>query len=440
MILSEIIKNDKSYKKTILLNNCSDFAKSNPTILFNNDTLFVNFRCINYFPYISKTKKYIKNINGWISSDVVFSDNYIGYFENDVLQNNFKKCNITSNSIVKYNGLEDAIFVKWNGFVYLCGTRCDVDENIGRFCIYKLGEYYDIEEETIVRDNEFVSNIEKHWSPVEDKPFTFIKWCNPTEIVEIEPITGKIIKRTVKRKSNICNSLLRGNCQTVKYKDGYLSIVHSSIRHYNKKAEQLPIYKHYFIQYDKNFKIIRISNPFNFEAVDIEFCCGLQLNNEKVYVSYSLYDSVPVLIEFDESLLETIFTEENTFSAFANISDLYNTANEFLNKKQFYAAAACFSRIFTETCTKELEYQSLLKFCICLLSCRYKNINMFSDSIILSFIDDLTLLKNDKAEPYYLYAIYYGLTGDLYKKEIFRKLAVQYRFELPEIKRYLKMW
>ena len=438
--LNNILKDTDDYKRTVF--NCEkkfNSCVSNPTVFMDdNDMLFLNFRCINYLAYISKNGKYNRRINGWISSDTVSSINYVGYIKNGRFSTYTKNIDVPKHKNAKYNGLEDAIFVEWDGVKYLCGTRCDIDEN-GRICIYELNEYFDVVNEIVINDGNIVGGVEKHWSPVEDMPFTFIRWSNPTEIVQIDKKNGTVVNREIKHKSKLCKNEIRGNCQTVKYKDGYISVVHDTKYHITKNSELVPVYRHYFIQYDSTFNIINISEPFNFEVEDIEFCCGLQIKNERVYVSYSIFDSISVLIEFNEKYIDRIFEEIKDTSEYTT-EEIYKWGCNFLKNEQFFSAAACFSRVFSDTNNTELEYDSLMRFCVCLLTVKYNGTNMFSDNNILTFLDDLMILKNDKAEPYYLYSIYYGLIGDLKKKEIFRKQSTKYRFELPEIKRYLKTW
>lgn len=434
-------KYDKNFYYICLLNNDNfNFVKSNPSILFNTEKrfLFINYREINYLSYFSKNQKYKININGWLSNDKCTSKNVIGAIQGNVPTSITKEININVNTAYKYSGLEDAILTKWDNSIYLCGTRCDIN-GIGKFCIYKIDEKYKVVEETIINDEMVNNSIEKHWSPIEDKPFTFIRWCNPTQIVKVEPVTGKILNVINLEVSKLTQPGKRGNCQTVKYKDGYLSIVHDTRQYINLNSEFTTVYKHYFIQYDNNFKIVRISKPFNFEVDDIEFCCGLQINKGKVYVSYSVYDTIPYLIIFDESTLDKIFENIEEFDDI-NINDIYERGNKFLEQKQFCAAAACFSRVFSDTDDKELEYKSLLYFCICLLYIKYMGLDLFSNENLLFFINKLIELNDEKAEPYYLSAIYYGLLGEFDKKEFYYRQSFKYKFELPEIKRYLKIW
>ena len=232
----------------------------------------------------------------------------------------------------------------------------------------------------------------------------------------------------------------RGNCQTVKYKDGYLSIVHDTKRYMNYNSKLIPSYKHYFVQYDKDLNIIRTSKPFNFEVNDIEFCCGLQLKDNIVYISYSVYDAIPVLIQFDEDLIDFLFDNIKE-SPDISIEDIYKKADVFLEKKCYYEAASCYSRIFSKSIDSMLEYNSLMKFCICLLAIKqqYGN-NIFSDINISSFLDTLLVKSDNKAEPYYLYTVFSGITVDFVKKKFYEKKYQKYRFEFPEIKRHIKIW
>ncbi|MBR4589913.1 MAG: hypothetical protein IKO36_04535, partial [Bacteroidaceae bacterium] len=114
--------------------------------------------------------------------------------------------------------------------------------------------------------------------------------------------------------------------------------------------------------------------------------------------------------------------------------------NNFLRQKYFYGAAACYSRVFSNTADKQLELDSLIKFCTCLLVIKNKGINLFSDDVLLSFLEEILLIDNNVGEPYYMLSIYYGLIKNYKKKEIFKKQSMNYRFKFPEVKNYLKIW
>lgn len=441
MILTDFLSKKDSFKHfDILTNYNSVLSKSNPTILVYNDDLLVNIREINYISYVSRNAKYKENINGWISSQYVVSLNNISIFKDTCNLSFLSELKIYPNINNKYAGLEDAIYINWNNTIYLCGTRCDIDKEFSRYCIYKLNNNFEILSEIVIRDDK-VGHVEKHWSPIEDMPFTFVRWNNPTEIVRVDENTGRIIETITKPQYDTPYKNTRGNCQTIKYKDGYLSIVHLSKRYFNQNSELLPVYKHCFIKYDNEFNIIGISKPFSFEVEDIEFCCGLQKKENEIFVSYSVYDSLPRIIKFNESVLDDIFNIDENNEDFINCYfDNYETGNNLFRNKHYLAAASCFSRIFSNTENKKEEYDSLLKFCACILAVKYRSLDVFTNYNIESFLKKLLLLENNKAEPYYLCAIYYGLIGDFDKKEIFRKFSIQHRFEMPEIKRHLKIW
>ncbi|WP_296865336.1 hypothetical protein [uncultured Methanobrevibacter sp.] len=439
-ILTEFLKDKKDFKYLNLYNNNINSAQSNPSIYIKNDFIYINYRCINYISYISHNEKYKKNINGWIAQNGnVISENYVSCIKNDkVLSKSYKKVNIPETDVFSYyKGLEDGILINWDDIFYLCGTRCDIINEKGIFCIYELDRNFNVVRELILNDDRF-NNIEKHWSPIEGMPFTFIRWCNPTEIIKIDKNTGDVI--SVDTKNKYTDEDFRGNCQTVKYKDGYLSIVHNVSRKINSNLHTIPIYNHYFIKYDNDFNIVSISKPFSFETNDIEFCCGLQIDDENIYVSYSVYDTNPVVIKFNENTLQEIFNLSEENRIIKQVDDIYIKGNNFLRQKYFYGAAACYSRVFSNTADKQLELDSLIKFCTCLLVIKNKGINLFSDDVLLSFLEEILLIDNNVGEPYYMLSIYYGLIKNYKKKEIFKRQSINYRFKFPEVKNYLKIW
>lgn len=430
------------------VNYWNQLAKSNPSILIKDNNVIVNFRCINYIAYTNNKDKYKQDINGWISSDNCVSYNILSYFDKNenVLSKYFKPLNIKISRNSRFNGFEDGILVEWNNKMYLCGVRPDLNVNYTKatIVIYEITENFEIGNEIIVNPEEFANTNEKHWSPVEGKPFTFIRWCNPTDIVEIDPETGNISNRIVlDKKENIGQK--RGNCQTVRYNDGYLSIVHDTRRLINKNGEFTVQYRHYFIEYDNEFNITRMSNPFNFEYPEIEFCCGLQLDENDVYVSYSVFDSSSAIIKFNKSIVEELLNKteysENIFSNItcSNVYDLYDKAEDSLKSNQYYSAASYYSKVFNNTTDEQLENEALMKFCVCCVAVRVQKQDIFSDNNLYKFINKL-LISYPSYESNYIASIYYGIMGDIDCKNYYKMQSTRYRCKFPRIKKYLKMW
>ena len=97
--------------------------------------------------------------------------------------------------IWEFIGLEDARVVRWDGKLYLCGVRRDTTTNgVGRMELSEIEVTADsVKEISRVRINAPAPNTsycEKNWMPILDKPYHFIKWTNPTEVVKADPVTG----------------------------------------------------------------------------------------------------------------------------------------------------------------------------------------------------------------------------------------------------------
>lgn len=89
-------------------------------------------------------------------------------------------------------GLEDARIVRWNEKLYITGVRRDTTTNgQGRMELSEI----QVNSDSVVEVSRFRipppkdpnSYCEKNWMPVIDKPFHFVKWCNPTEVVKVDP-------------------------------------------------------------------------------------------------------------------------------------------------------------------------------------------------------------------------------------------------------------
>jgi hypothetical protein len=143
---------------------------------------------------------------------------------------------------------------------------------------------------------------EKNWLPfIKDDKLCAIYSTDPFVTYTLDKETGTCLEETryipAKR---LCNS--RGSAAPIPFGDGYLYLVHES---YNM------IYSHRFIYVNKDFQIEKISNPFVFSHVGVEFCCGMTLshNGKTLLLSYGFEDQeayiAAVGVERVQSLLRT---------------------------------------------------------------------------------------------------------------------------------------
>ena len=209
-------------------------------------------------------------------------------------------------------GLEDARLINWNNKFYACGVRRDTTTNgQGRMEMSELeisdNFVKEIKRNRIEPPIDKNSYCEKNWMPVKNKPNHFIKWSNPTEVVEID-ISNNISKQVFVGDNLYLNKDLRGGSQLIKWdNDCYLAIVHSCdfiSKNFNgyKDAD----YHHYFVIWNSDWSIQYISNPFNFMTGRVEFCIGLEQVDDNIIIAFSFQDNGSYLVKLSKNILDDI--------------------------------------------------------------------------------------------------------------------------------------
>ena len=174
----------------------------NPSLLYSDNKLKMILRHVEYTLFCAEgEKKFYSKFEGPLSyyhrdDDLKLrTNNYYGEIDIDTLEiNNIQKINtskLDKTPIWNFIGLEDARLVNWNNKYYACGVRRDTNTNgVGRIEFSELEFTEDNKVIEIARNRIEVedkkSYCEKNWMPIKDKPFHFIKWTNPTEIVKVD--------------------------------------------------------------------------------------------------------------------------------------------------------------------------------------------------------------------------------------------------------------
>jgi len=139
--------------------------------------------------------------------------------------------------------------------------------------------------------------------PILDKPYHYVKWCNPTEIVQVDPDTKTCV--TIKTGQPVSyNQDLRGGSQVIPYKDGYLALIHVVNLFTSEAGRKDAIYRHAFVYWDKNFDLIKISKQFNFMGADIEFCAGMAIKDDSMLITFGFQDNAAYIVKSPMSLIE----------------------------------------------------------------------------------------------------------------------------------------
>jgi hypothetical protein len=174
----------------------------------------------------------------------------------------------------------------------------------GNMGVY-YGEYDDMED--FLPENQlkcsFASNIcEKNWCFVplitdRMEPMMIYKWF-PLQIVSLNEEKSVIERLDVKEMPKIFQDVRGSTHGFLFHEEEVWMIVH--IVHYGKPRD----YYHMFVKMDTDLNLLGYSAPFSFEGEAIEFCLGLIVEEERVIVSYSTWDSSSKIAIYDKKYVD----------------------------------------------------------------------------------------------------------------------------------------
>jgi len=194
------------------------------------------------------------------------------------------------------SGDEDFRIIKWNNENYGIYSRVIIPfrKNEVHFC--KFSSNYDVCEDKKIITKE---QTEKNWQPIETIPFKCVYSYKPFKIINLNNSNFELIP------NNIVTTNYRGSTQIIKFNDYNLGIVHE------RKEEGLEhYYIHYFILFDKNMNLLKISKPFSFFGADIEFCTYLNYNNGNITILMSVNDQISFEFSIPDTIIYDIFEEK----------------------------------------------------------------------------------------------------------------------------------
>ena len=285
----------------------------NPSIFNDNGRLILNLRHVNYTLYHAEGEQLFINRWGPLAylnpeNDLhLRTTNFFCEIDNNLQVTSFTKIDTSKldvEPIWEFVGLEDGRLTRWNNKLYLSGVRRDTTPNgEGRMEMSELeikdGKVSEISRSRIQPPVDLTSYCEKNWMAVTDMPNHFVKWTNPTEVVEADPVTGKSIQRFVKQGVGPHQNL-RGNSQVIPYKGKRICVIHEVDLFNNKLAQKNGKYTHRFVVWDMDWNIEYVSEPFSFMDGEIEFACGIAEWNGDIIVSFGFQDNAAYLLKIPE--------------------------------------------------------------------------------------------------------------------------------------------
>lgn len=304
----------------------------NPSVFVDDDgDVLVNIRHVNYIFYHAEDSQRFISVWGPLSylhpekHMVLATTNYICKLGEDLTVERVAKVDMTLDiePVWEFIGLEDARLVKWEGEYFLCGVRRDVvpsrtgQPGEGRMEYTKIAldkESWTATEVMRKRipapgpDNGY---CEKNWMPVLDKPYNFVKWTMPTQLVESFPYNETMTcEEVLLKETPPAPSDQRGGSHIVKWGDYYITFTHEVNLWYNYLSQKDATYRHRLIVWDSNFNFLGLSpEPLSFLDAYVEFCTGAALYKGDLLISFGYQDNAAFVLQAPKSMIDDMIVE-----------------------------------------------------------------------------------------------------------------------------------
>ena len=297
----------------------------NPSVFVDDDgDILVNLRHVNYTLFHSENKQKYPSPWGPLSylhpekDQRLVTENYLCRLNSDLVMTDHAHVEMLElhEPIWEFVGLEDARLMQWDGQYFLVGVRRDTTTTgVGRM------EYtwIDIDKKNwTVKETHRVripapapdaSYCEKNWYPILDRPYNFVKWTSPTEIIKADPNTPDC------EQVSLTDGLptfkdQRGGSQIINWGDYKICVTHEVDLFKNYLNQKDGIYKHRLIVWDNDMKMIGVSpEAFTFLDGRIEFCVGAAQYGEDLLISFGFQDNAAFVLRTPKAMVDEMIEE-----------------------------------------------------------------------------------------------------------------------------------
>ena len=296
------------------------FGGMNPSVFIDPDgDILVNVRVVNYILYHSENEQRFPSRWGPLAylhpekDQRLVTENYVVRLNSNLEITDCAKVEMLElhQPIWEFVGLEDARLVYWDDY-YLIGVRRDTTNNgVGRMEKSKVSidkDTWTIKE--ISRERIEVpsqSYCEKNWMPIVDKPFHFVKWHSPIEVMKAE---GTMAQQVALKQGIQPEKDQRGGSQLIRWGSVYIAITHEVDLFKNYLQQKDGIYRHRLCVYDDDLNLVGISpESFSFLNGRIEFCVGAAEYEGDLLVSFGFQDNAAFVLRVPRSIVEDMIAE-----------------------------------------------------------------------------------------------------------------------------------
>jgi predicted GH43/DUF377 family glycosyl hydrolase len=284
----------------------------NASILNDGDKLLVNLRQVNYTFYHSEAKLF-QHPYGPLTYVHPENDLHLRtwnwYCELDDSLNITRYDKVDTSAFDTYTpawdfvGLEDARLVRWEDKLYLSGVRRDTTPHgQGRMELSEIevrgDSVVEISRHRIPTPKDPDSYCEKNWMPILERPYHYIKWTDPTELVHYDT-ASKQCTTVLERSYTGVPISQRGGSQVLRVADGWLALTHEVDLFNSETGRKDAVYRHRFVLWDEAWNLVKWSRAFSLMGGHVEFAVGMCTWRDKVLISYGFQDNAAYILRTD---------------------------------------------------------------------------------------------------------------------------------------------
>jgi hypothetical protein len=267
-----------------------DFIPTSTALIKYNNEIIANIRYVNY--RIQSDGSYIMSLNNNLSrNETVRTKNAFlklnrKYEPDSNLTFMYEKIDSKLGKETNILGLEDIRLFERDNKLKCIATSREFSTNSTNsmiICDYNL-DTNTIENGSII-ESPNPEECEKNWIPIIDN--IIYKWF-PLQIGKIEN-NKLMITKTI--QTPIIFKHLRGSSNVVEYNNQYWVVVHG-VKYTTPRK-----YYHMIVVLDKEYNINKYTVPFYYDTYSIEYCLGLLIDNNIIYMSASRNDSNPIIVK-----------------------------------------------------------------------------------------------------------------------------------------------
>lgn len=297
-------------------------ALTNPSVYNDNGKILVNLRNINYTLYHSEKKKFEHHWGPLVyihpETDMHLRTwNYMCEMDENMRIKRYNRIDTSKfpdKELWEFVGLEDARIVRWNGKLYICGVRRDLDTiGTGRMELSEIeitdGNVKEVAQYRIPTPGDNSSYCEKNWMPIIDMPFHFIKWTNGTEVVKYNIDTGRTTQVALTDWKDLGCIDLRGGSQVIPFGEYRFCLNHETYLTKSDAGRKDGIYRHRFVVWDKNWNIVKVSKQFSFMNAEIEFAVGMCEYGDDYLMTFGFQDNAAYLLRVSQKFVKEFIFE-----------------------------------------------------------------------------------------------------------------------------------